>query len=70
MKQNKNSVVIVGGGIIGSLLGLVLGLNGFEVTILDRQTKDKLYSNSTNPKSYALNEGSRQLLNVLKICSG
>ena len=67
MKPKKNNVVIIGGGIVGSLLALVLGLNGLKVTIIDRQNREKLYSNSNNIKSYALNEGSRRLFNVLKI---
>ena len=64
MKQKKNNIVIIGGGIVGSLLGLILGLNGLKVTIIDRQKKATLYSNSYNPKSYALNQGSQSLLMV------
>ena len=44
MKQKKNNVAIIGGGIVGSLLALILGLNGFKITVIDRQKKDKLFS--------------------------
>ena len=67
MKQKKNDITIIGGGVVGSLLALILGLNGFKVSIIDQQKKDKLFSNIYNVKSYALNEGSCRLLNVLKI---
>ncbi len=67
MKQMKKNVVIIGGGIIGGLLALILGTNGFKVAIIDRLQEDKIFSNSNNVKSYALNEGSCRLLNVLKI---
>ena len=67
MKQKKNNVVIIGGGIIGSLLALILGLNGFKVSIIDRQKKENLSSKSHNIKSYALNEGSCRLLSVLDL---
>ena len=67
MKQKKNNVTIIGGGIVGSLLALVLGVNGLKVSIIERQKKDELFSNLSNVKSYALNEGSCNLLNVFKI---
>ncbi|MFL2801306.1 MAG: FAD-dependent monooxygenase [Paracoccaceae bacterium] len=67
MKQKKNDITIIGGGVVGSLLALILGLNGFKVSIIDQQKKEKLFSNIYNVKSYALNEGSCRLLNVLKI---
>ena len=51
MKQKKNNVVIIGGGIIGSLLALVLGLNGFKVSIIDRQKKEKFIYKSQRDKS-------------------
>ena len=65
MKQKKNNVVIIGGGIIGSLLALVLGLNGFKVSIIDRQKKENFFLKSQSVKSYALNEGSCRLLSIL-----
>ena len=65
MKQKKNNVVIIGGGIIGSLLALILGLNGFKVSIIDRQKKENFFSKSQSIKSYALNEGSCRLLSIL-----
>jgi len=65
MKQKKNNVVIIGGGIIGSLLALILGLNGFKVSIIDRQKKENFFSKSQSVKSYALNEGSCRLLSIL-----
>ena len=67
MKQKKNNVVIIGGGIIGSLLALILGLNGFKVSIIDRQKKENFFSKSKSVKSYALNEGSCRLLSVLDL---
>ncbi len=67
MKQKKNDVVIIGGGIVGSLLALILGLNGLKVTVIDKQKKDKLFSKNHHVKSYALNQGSNNLLNILKI---
>ncbi len=67
MKQKKINVAIVGGGIVGSLLALILGLNGFRVSIIDRQKKENYFSNFHNVKSYALNEGSCHLLSVLEI---
>ena len=65
MKQKKNNVVIIGGGIIGSLLALVLGFNGFKVSIIDRQKKENFFFKSQSVKSYALNEGSCRLLSIL-----
>ena len=65
MKQKKNNIVIIGGGIIGSLLALILGLNGFKVSIIDRQKKENFFSKSQSVKSYALNEGSYRLLSIL-----
>ena len=67
MKQKKNNVVIIGGGIIGSLLALILGLNGFKVSIIDRQKKENRLSKFQSVKSFALNEGSCRLLNVLDL---
>ncbi len=67
MKQKKINVAIVGGGIVGSLLALILGLNGFRVSIIDQQKKEKFFSNFHNVKSYALNEGSCRLLGVLEL---
>ena len=67
MKQKKNNVAIIGGGIVGSLLALILGLNGLKVIVIDRQKKDKLFSKNHHVKSYALNKGSNNLLNILKI---
>ena len=67
MKQKKNNVVIIGGGIVGSLLALILGLNGLKITVIDRQKKDKLFSKNHYVKSYALNQGSSNLLNILNI---
>ena len=46
MKQMKKNVVIIGGGIIGGLLALILGNNGFKVAIIDRLQEDKIFSNS------------------------
>ena len=48
MIKEKNNVVIIGGGIVGSLLALILGQNGLKVTVIDRLSKDKLYSISSN----------------------
>lgn len=67
MKQKKINVAIIGGGIVGSLLALILGLNGFKVSIIDRQKKQNFFSNFHNLKSYSLNEASCQLLNVLEL---
>ena len=67
MKQKKNNVAIIGGGIVGSLLALILGLNGLKITVIDRQKKDKLFSKNHYVKSYALNQGSSNLLNILNI---
>ena len=57
MKQMKKNVVIIGGGIIGGLLALILGNNGFKVAIIDRLQEDQIFSNSNNVKSYALVKG-------------
>ena len=43
MKQKKINVAIVGGGIVGSLLALILGLNGFRVSIIDQQKKENFF---------------------------
>ena len=67
MKQKKNNVAIIGGCIVGSLLALILGLNGLKITVIDRQKKDKLFSKNHYVKSYALNQGSSNLLNILNI---
>ena len=67
MKQKKNNVSIIGGGIVGSLLALILGLNGLKITVIDRQKKDNLFSKNHYVKSYALNQGSNNLLNILNI---
>jgi len=67
MIQDKTNVVIMGGGIIGSLLALILGLNGLEVILIDKESSGQLNSNSYDGRSYALNKGSQRLLVAINI---
>ncbi len=67
MGQKKTNVVIIGGGIVGSLLALILGLNGLKVFLIEKQSLNELNSNSYDGRSYALNYGSKKLLDALSI---
>ena len=67
MAQKKTNVVIIGGGIVGSLLALILGLNGLKVVLIEKKSLDDLNSNSYDGRSYALNSGSMKLLVTLNI---
>ena len=67
MAQKKTNVVIIGGGIVGSLLALILGLNGLKVVLVERDSLENLNSRSYDGRSYALNSGSMKLLVTLNI---
>ncbi len=67
MMQEKKDVAIVGGGIVGSLLALILGLNGLRVVLIEKQTLHDLNTDLYDGRSYALNAASKGLLSKLNI---
>ena len=67
MTQEKTNVTIIGGGIVGSLLALILGSNGLKVVLVERDSLENLNSRSYDGRSYAINTGSQRLLAALDI---
>ena len=67
MKQEKTNVAIMGGGIVGSLLALILGLNGLRVILIEKKSLNRLSSAPYDGRSYALNAGSQRLLEALNM---
>ena len=67
MTQEKTNVTIIGGGIVGSLLALILGSNGLKVVLVERDSLESLNSRSYDGRSYAINTGSQRLLAALDI---
>ena len=67
MAQEKANVIILGGGIVGSLLSVILGSNGLSVFLVEKKTLEDLSSDYYDGRSYALNEGTKNLLDFLGI---
>ena len=67
MAQEKANVIILGGGIVGSLLSVILGSNGLSVFLVEKKSLEELSSDYYDGRSYALNEGTKNLLDFLGI---
>ncbi len=67
MAQGKTNVIIFGGGIVGSLLSVILGSNGLSVFLVEKKSLEDLSSDYYDGRSYALNEGTKNLLVLLGI---
>ena len=67
MTQEKTNVIIFGGGIVGSLLALILAENGMRVVLIEKKSLEDLSSDYYDGRSYALNAGTKNLLTFLDI---
>lgn len=61
--EKQRTVLVRGGGIAGRSLALLLGLDGFDVALVERPTP---MDESKDPRAYALNAAAVQLLKDLR----
>ena len=53
MAQEKTNVIILGGGIVGSLLSVILGSNGMSVFLVEKKSLEDLGSDYYDGRPYA-----------------
>ena len=67
MKEKHTEVVVIGGGILGSLLALILGLNGIKTILIDKQPIFDLKKIKADGRCYSLSKSTKNLLQTFNI---
>lgn len=63
----KTDIIIIGSGMAGLSAAALLGQQGFNVTVVDRETPEILMSEEFDSRTVALSDGSRAILEPLNI---